>query len=301
MDSLNMLSPDYQGSNLVFVVGSPRSGTTWLQRLLAAHPQVRTGQESGVFDTYVGPQLRAWHRDLDPSTSGRSAVGIGCYLREDQFMHVLRGYMLQLLEPMVGQLAAGQLFLEKTPSHALFIPEIMELLPQSRIIHLLRDARDVSASLLAAAKSWGSYWAPGHPRSAARMWVDYVRAARDAGRRVPQSQFLELRYEDMHGDARGTLRKAVSFLGLHWSDEQLDSAVARNRPELMRQTGGTPIEVGGEFGRRGAEVLREPEGFVRRAGTQTWRRDLTLRDRLWVWLVARKTMAEVGYPWPLPI
>lgn len=283
----------------MFVVGSPRSGTTWLQRLLASHPKVRTGQESGLFDTYVGPQLRAWHRDLDLTTSGRM-VGMGCYLGERQFMDLLRGYMLQLLEPMVGQLEAGQLFLEKTPSHAVFIPEIMELLPQSRIIHLIRDARDVSASLLAAARSWGSYWAPGHPRRAARMWVDYVRAARDAARCVPKTQFLELRYEDVQRDTRRALRQAVNFLGLQFSDAELDAAVERNRPEAMRQGGGTPIEIGGEFRSQGAKVLQEPEGFVRRAGTQTWRRDLTLRDRFWVWLVARKTMAELGYPWPLP-
>ncbi|HVO49258.1 MAG TPA: sulfotransferase [Steroidobacteraceae bacterium] len=296
-----MLSPVYNGHNLIFVVGSPRSGTTWLQRLLAAHPSVRTGQESGLFDSYVGPQLRAWRRDLDPATSGRSAVGMGCYLREEEFLDLLRGYMLRLLEPMVGRLAPGQLFLEKTPSHALFIPEIMELLPQSRIIHILRDARDVSASLLAAAKSWGSYWAPGHPRGAAGMWVDHVRAARAAAQRLPHAQFLEVRYEDMYGDTRRVLRRTLSFLGLQWSDEELGRAVTGNRPELARQTGGTAIEVGGEFRSRGTETLREPDGFIRRAGTQTWRRDLSLRDRLWVWLVARKTMAEVGYRWSLPI
>lgn len=45
--------PGLCGENIVFIVGSPRSGTTWLQRLLATHPQIKTGQESRIFE-YVG-------------------------------------------------------------------------------------------------------------------------------------------------------------------------------------------------------------------------------------------------------
>ena len=97
------------------------------------------------------------------------------------------------------------------------------------------------------------------------------------------------------------LRETAAFLELPWNDDALGAAVAANRPEIMRQSGGTPIEIGGEFRLRGENVLKEPVGFVRRAGTQTWRHDLSLRDRLWVWHVARKVMAEVGYSWPLPI
>jgi hypothetical protein len=43
----------------VFLVGCPRSGTTWVQRLLACHPGIATGQESNLFEMYIGPQLRS--------------------------------------------------------------------------------------------------------------------------------------------------------------------------------------------------------------------------------------------------
>src|SRR5205085_953700 len=59
------LDRDYAGANLLFVVGCPRSGTTWIQRLLATHPCVRTGQESDLFDLYIGPQLRTWQHELE--------------------------------------------------------------------------------------------------------------------------------------------------------------------------------------------------------------------------------------------
>src|SRR5258708_16130926 len=74
---VEMLTPEYSGSDMVFVVGCPRSGTTWVQRLLATHPRIRTGQESDVFDQYIGPQLRAWEQELKPQASGRGRLALG--------------------------------------------------------------------------------------------------------------------------------------------------------------------------------------------------------------------------------
>jgi hypothetical protein len=54
----------YQGHNLVFLIGCPRSGTTWLQRLLASHPQVRTVQETFLFPRYISPQLRGKYSEV---------------------------------------------------------------------------------------------------------------------------------------------------------------------------------------------------------------------------------------------
>src|SRR5919199_434982 len=93
---------DVSGHQLVCIVGCPRSGTTWLQRLLAGHPRVRTGQESDVFDIYVGPQLRAWRRELDPTSSGRGGVGLGAYFDDAAFTSLLRRYALDLVASLLG-------------------------------------------------------------------------------------------------------------------------------------------------------------------------------------------------------
>src|SRR5581483_10976834 len=83
---------EYAGANLVFVVVCPRSGTTWVQRLLASHPCVHTGQESDVFDIHIGPQLQAWRRELEVGSSGRGGVGLGCYFRDAEFVSILKRY-----------------------------------------------------------------------------------------------------------------------------------------------------------------------------------------------------------------
>jgi hypothetical protein len=289
---------DYRGHNLVFLVGSPRSGTTWLQRLIACHPMVRTGQESDVFDTYIGPQLRAWRRELDPEVSGRGGVGLGCYLRESEFITLLREYAMKLLEPLVGDLAPGVLFVEKTPSHALYLPEIRELLPEARFIHLLRDGRDVVASLLAVSRSWGARWAPKEATSAAELWVRHVAAVRGAASGLPEEAFAEVRYEDLHARPVATMRRLANFLLLAWSDADIERAVAVNRAEQARS--GLVMHVGGEIAARFGNEVKEPEGFVRRAVPGAWRSDLSRREKLAVWRVARPTLAAAGYPWSLP-
>ncbi len=294
------ISSDYAGSNLVFVVGCPRSGTTWLQRLLASHPSVKTGQESDVFDLYVGPQLRAWRREIDPSSSGRGGVGLACYFKEDDFFRVLKGYTHALLEPMVGSLRSGEVFVEKTPSHVLYVPEIVEILPRARFIHVLRDARDTVASLLGASRSWGSSWAPGNASRAASMWVSHVQAARDAARTLPPWQFHEVKYEDLHSAGSQVLAGVMEWLGIEWSADEIARALDHNRPDRAKSGGGTPIPLGGAFGAASGPVVREPEGFVRKAHAGTWREDLTPVDRLRVWRVARHLMVETGYPWPRP-
>jgi hypothetical protein len=46
--------------------------------------------------------------------------------------------------------------------------------------------------------------------------------------------------------------------------------------------------------------LEEPDGFVRKARSGSWRKDLSLKDKFQVWIAARKLMNEKGYPWELP-
>jgi hypothetical protein len=212
----------------------------------------------------------------------------------------LKGYLLQLLEPMVGHLQPGELFLEKTPGHVLFVPEIRALLPGARFVHVLRDARDTVASLLGASRGWGRAWAPRQANQAAGVWVSHVQAARQAQRALPAQQFFEIRYEALHTAGPAMLRSLVDWLGVPWTDAEISATFERNNPSAARAGQGTPIPLGGEFAKTLGWVVKEPQGFVRRARAGTWRTDLTLLDKVNVWRIAHATMAEVGYPWRAP-
>jgi hypothetical protein len=291
------MNGDYTGEDLVFLVGCPRSGTTWLQRLIASHPAVHTGQESHLFDFHVGPQLRRWESIAGAAADLRGGIGMGCYLTREEFRGAVRRYMLDLLRPMREQLRAGELFLEKTPEHGLFIREIVEMLPAARFISMVRDPRAVVASLLAASRSWGSTWAPSTSLRAARLWTAHAVAVREARAVVPAQRWLQVRFEDLYRDTAATLASACRFLGFQWDSEGIARAVALNSVDQLRQGHGTPIPVSGTFANDRNRVV-EPEGFVRGAGPDAWADELSPRQRLIVRLVAGAEMEALGYGRP---
>jgi hypothetical protein len=295
---------DSRGENLVFILGCARSGTTWLQRLLASHPRVRTGIESNLFWGYLGPPIRQWTREMTVLRKGgpeSAPGGLVNYLRDDQFSLVYDQYVAGLMQPMVASLGPGDIFIEKTPEHVLWIPEIMSVLPNCRIIHVLRDCRDVVCSILARSRNEGGHW-PRKARGAAKFWVERVEAAFRGGEKFP-NQFFEVRYEQLKATPVDTLKKVGDFLGLTWNEDLLGSAVRRNDARTSDTTG-TEIPVYGEVATGGyeskIEVIREKYGKVRRAEPGSWKDELTFREKYAVWRVARKTMEKAGYSWKYP-
>jgi hypothetical protein len=285
------METDRSAQDLVLIVGCPRSGTTWVQRMLAEHPRVRTGQESHVFN-YLAPLLERWREDLEHG--GKRPAGLGCYLREEEFLGALRDFGKELLRPLTGALSEGEVFVEKTPSHARRLPAIRELIPGVRVIHIVRDPRDVVASLLAASRTWAEGWAPSSPAEAAKKWLAYSRAVRRAQPLFGEDRFLELSYESLQRDAAGGLRRCLEFIGLPFDEAFVSHAVEANRGGK----GHGRIPLGGEVSARsGHGTVEEPAGFIRRASSGGWRRDLTPAQKLAVWRVLRKEMALRGYGW----
>jgi hypothetical protein len=239
---------------LVFVVGSPRSGTTFLAGAIGSLP--------GFVDLGEVPPLKAAVPEL-ASLSPRDAAR-----RLRKILGVAR---------RVGLVGAVR-GVEQTPELAHLVDVLPLAYPDARIVHLVRDGRDVVCSLLGkpwlrpaerraddAGISYGSYarfWvepdrrdefaAVSDARRAAWAWRRYVSAARTA------PSVIELRYEQMTrdpGDAARTLAAelqaptdalAAALGGAHGSsigryrneltDEQLADVVAE-AGDLLRELG----------------------------------------------------------------
>lgn len=279
----NLNSQEYTGNNLVFIVGCPRSGTTFVQRLLGSNPQIRTTRETHLFDAYLGEDVRSWRGEIEKASSNPWAVGISWYLGEDYFLSALREYAYNLIKPHISDLKAGQLFIEKTPNHAEYIPEILAVFPECKVIHIVRDPRDVVASLIAAAKSWAKYF-PKSALSAAKMWVRYINAVHSSQNLLGKDQFYQLKYEHLLTSTRDVVESLSEFLGVQWKQEDLENAISEN-------------DATSKIRKRGGE---DPAKFLRKARPGSWKEDLNWKQKLDVWRVARKTMSELDYPWKYP-
>jgi hypothetical protein len=290
---------DHSGRNLVFIVGCPRSGTTYLQKLLASHPKIHSGWESYIFAWYLGPLLRTWrekeHADAQPGEMRR--MGVHSYLQEQEFRHLLKGFF----DTMIGDLPEGDFFLEKTPAHSLWIREILDLFPDARFINIIRDGRDVVASLLAASKSWENDFTH-YAFSAARLWTKYVRAVERARELVPKENFFDVRYEDLRRNPSEKLAMISRFLNLDWSEAAVREAVETNDIQQAMKTGGTQLVPSNlESATRSGAIYKYAEvSFIRKGEPGSWRSDLRFYQKWQVWLFAHKTMADLGYPWRYP-
>jgi hypothetical protein len=182
--------------------------------------------------------------------------------------------------------------LEKSPSTSLCAAAIAELTPDAKVVHLVRDGRDVAASLLAASEGWGRWWAPRTVPDAARSWVRHVEGAREA--RDLGVPYLEVRYEALIAGDVASLQAVHQLCGIELTEAGAQDLFARF--SFDRMAAGTPPEplVGGEYA-EAAAGWDEPEGFYRRGVVAGWQDEWSTRDRLRFDAIAGDLLVRLGY------
>lgn len=288
------------GRGLVFVVGCPRSGTTWVQRLLASHPQISTGQESFLFNRYVSPLLKAWRSHLEIGENRRGGLGLPTYMDSAAFHKILKNYLSELLGQMIDGIPQGQLFLEKTPDHGLVLSDIAELLPEAKFINIVRSPRAVASSIMKISDNWGSDWAHPGPVKAIRFWRRHVDAAANNLKTLPDHCSLEFQYETIRRDTTGELGKMFDFLDLEWTSSDVANIVSTNSLEKSRRGEGTTIPIRGEIASMtGRSTVQDPASFVGSGTLNEWAPEVSVIKRLigeaYLRLAARKSTPSAKF------
>jgi hypothetical protein len=134
------MTENFQDSNLIFVGGAPRSGTTLVQRILACHSLVFGGPE---FD-FV-PTLMRLRNDFHASVEGGR---ISPYLSHEDVDQVFRECVISTFKKTIVKNPGKIFFSEKTPSNAEVYPELSKTFPNAMLIFVARDPRAIVASML---------------------------------------------------------------------------------------------------------------------------------------------------------
>ena len=200
----------------VFIVGSPRSGTSWLRTLLAGHPTLASPHELHLFERYLIPADRAWRHEMAAlecrlAAGLSSAAGLVSLLDHDALQAWMRDLYRRSREAALARKPGATRMLEKTPNNARHLELVRAIVPGVRIVHLVRDPRDVVASMLEKSRRPFGDWAPNDVERATNSWRAHVGCAmRDAR---PEDT-LRVHYEDLREDPTKTLTRLAEFLGL---------------------------------------------------------------------------------------
>lgn len=282
---------------LVIVVGAPRSGTTWLQRMLGGHPAIATAQETDVLTDYALAWHKAWASQLRGSPAEWEAhrhAGLPAVLTSEEFTELLRSAVSTVYRKILELKPGAVVVLDKSPVYAQHLPFITSLFPQAKVLNIIRDGRDVVASLTRAARTWAS-WAPRMVETAAIGWRDNVRLARAAG--LGAQRYMEVRYEALLRDPSAGLRACLLFCEIEVSVAQCEAIASRCELKKMVPGGpeGDPILWSGEVARAIEGAPSEPSGFFGAGGSGSWRQAWSPYQRWAFDHLAGELLVELGY------
>lgn len=278
---------------LVLLVGAPRSGTTWLQTMLGAHSDVVTPQETDLFSRYLQPMLASWSREEAGGAerwARRRYKGLHSVLTDEEFTELGRDLLTTVVARAAALRPGASVVVEKTPSHSRCSEAIARFAPDAVVVHLVRDGRDAAASMVAASRSWGGWWAPRTAARAGAVWREHVEGARRCAATNP---YLELRYEDLRRDGAAALAAVFAHCGLATDEATCAGWLEAYSLDHMTAGEGT-IVIGGAFAEAAARRT-EPEGFFGRGDRGAWGDAWTTEDRLGFDAVAGDLLVELGY------
>jgi Sulfotransferase family len=220
-------APSARSRAPVFVLGSPRSGTTYLYHmLLSAGNFAIYRAESEVFhmleprfgDLSVAANkirlLHSWFKSRLFTATGLAADSIEKMIMEDcrnggDFLRIV-------MEEMARQQGVER-WAECTPDHILYLSRIKQTIPNALVIHIIRDGRDVALSMEKQGYPRRLPWDRNPQRMAAGVyWEWIVRKGREDGAKLG-SDYLEVRYEDLIDKPLEVLARLSTFI-----DQRLD-------------------------------------------------------------------------------
>lgn len=195
----------------VFVAGMPRSGTSLIDQVIDAHPLAAGVGELASIEQFAARLSRSYDPGLEPPAC---FVGMGAH----EWSKASRAYIKQIrsLAP-----PGARRVVNKALGNNKLVGLLARLFPRTRIIHALRDPRDVAISCY-----MGGFNNRIHPWTTRLDWTaaawEQSRRLMEHWRRVLDVPILDVHYEHLVSDPEGQFPRLIEFLGLPWDPACLE-------------------------------------------------------------------------------
>jgi len=274
-----------ENSGPFFIVGSGRSGSTLLRMILCAHTKITIPPET-YFITPLVERLPI-NQKLDKKQNALAVEIITGHYRwpdmgmsREEFVACIPKdkplYLKDIINVVYDYHLARdkkQIWGDKTPAYIAIVPQLLDLYADARVIHLIRDGRDVTRSFQAT--GWYGPWL--HENT--REWKAAIATGMDLKNELGGREIHEVKYEDLVLDTEGTVKSLCDYLSIAYESDMLDwrDAVDGKIPEREAHIH--------------SKITRKPgSGDVYR-----WKREMSKREVLVVESFMGDELRSAGY------
>ena len=246
----------------VFLVGCLRSGTTLLQRIVGAHPEIAVIPEmqwvpqwwerrvAVTEDGTVTPELvRKLVRHRRFNRLEVEATRIADLICDDERKHYGR-FVTEVFD-LHGEVKGKRLVGEKSPGYVRHLPTLSELWPDAKVVHLIRDGRDVALSVRDWKKGESTVgrfptWEEDPVTTIGLWWEWHVRLGREAATKLGPHRYHEVCYEALVTDPELECANLAHFLGVPYDAAMLrfHEGRTRSKPGLGSKAAWLPVTAG---------------------------------------------------------
>lgn len=185
----------------IFIVGMIRSGTTLMEQILSAHPDVGAAGEQYFWLDYGEEAIDFNSRRMIPDKTADLAR---------RYLSILKSYAGD--KPHIT---------DKNPLNVLLVGQLHTIFPNARFIHMRRDPIDNCLSIWITRTGVPAPYA-NRMEDIAFVYEQYMRLVRHWRKEMPADRYMEVRYEDLVENREEVLQRLLPFCGLEWNDACLE-------------------------------------------------------------------------------
>ncbi|MEM8875793.1 MAG: sulfotransferase [Planctomycetota bacterium] len=195
----------------VFIAGMPRSGTSLIDQIVDAHPKAAGVGELATIESFAAELAMAYNPDKEPPGCFGEFTNYRWTATANRYVEELQNAAESGVERVVN----------KALGNNRLVGLISRLFPKTRIIHAIRDPRDVAIScFMGGFNNQRNAWTT-RVEWASRAWVESARLM-EHWKQTLDVPILDVHYEKLVADPENEFPRLIEFLGLPWDDRCFD-------------------------------------------------------------------------------